>query len=255
MAGSAGRRLNKRRYIVLAFLALAAMESAAEDNYQEMLVQALRDGDTARIRGMLSNDKIYGSLINNPTGVNPLTLAYDNKCIGQFKTIVKLRPELLTMVTSRGTGEGQIPPIPPTIFKAVAENDLEATKELIRLGFPHNWSMPRDFPANILFAATSDEMRKLLISYGVDEIIEMPSRYRFEITATDDNINVRQRPNRSGKIVGKAMSGQKGIVTKFYAIRETIEDRENYWVFVKFPTFEGWTFAGYYLLLVDVNPK
>jgi hypothetical protein len=231
------------KYLLPIVLVFTSNFCFGQESYQSKYLKALNTNDTTTIEQFLKNTEEYNKYMESSFPENLLSIAYKNGCLKYFDIIAKAHPELLTMEIPVPSGGHD--PQPPTIFLAITDNDIGATKKLIELGFPLNgvWNGVVRYPYNLLSLAKTKDLKEYLLQKGVAETIEINN---WKLDSIDDSINLRDAPNKSGKIIGKISKGEKGIILKVFIYSSVIDGQNGYWIYVKFAEKEGWTFSAYY---------
>jgi hypothetical protein len=216
-----------------------------QNSFIDHYLQIIKSNDSSAFENYLiqSQSEIDQYIKNTSESSNLLTLLYRNNRMNLSTILIKNYPELLTLsIPTTSTVE------PPTIFIAVSDDNLSAVESIIRLGFPINryWFGPARYPYNLYSIAKSDNMKQLLLQYGVSTQILINN---WPIITFRDNINIYAEPNASSTVIAQVNNGLNGHISKAIATPEKLNGKNIYWLYVIFDnSISGWTQSNSYII-------
>ncbi|MCR5762703.1 MAG: SH3 domain-containing protein [Treponema sp.] len=208
--------------------------------YVIKLIAETKDPDII-VNCFKSIDKTYGIPYPRQGGLtNPIYEIINLNDAKSLNKVLEWNPELANINTFYGQFDE---PDPARI--AVEKNDIEVVRVLLSYlkdvnavkclsdkeadggGMYNNY-------CNLLSFAKSDEMKKMLIEYGVKTFIPYTSSYERNTYVNDDNVNIRESASISGNKIDKVNKGIEAEVIGIDPYYYNIDDYYGHWVKIKY---------------------
>ncbi len=168
---------------------------------------------------------------------NPISLAIQQNNFDLAKEIISVSPEL---INRRDTG-GQFSGAEPVRY-AVQTDNIELVQLMLK-NIPdinkvvcatdkEEWELCYG-KSNILTYAKSDDMKKLLINAGCKTYIPFDGSMK-ESHVIDNNVNIRDVPNLTGKKIDKLNFGTEIIVLGHDCYSYCIDGYSGHWIYIQY---------------------
>ncbi|MBR0154894.1 MAG: SH3 domain-containing protein [Treponema sp.] len=158
---------------------------------------------------------------------------YDAKIFGRTRSVFMLRDDL---------SESDDDYTAVILTNAAAQKDVKSSKEQILLLLSEAQSVARSSGISEFVEATKAKILGEDISKSPIEEFSGQGT----ITSGGANVNVRETPGTSGKLLGQIADGKTFIVTKRTAKKDRVGKEEDYWYYISTPGGEdvdGWIFG------------
>ena len=158
---------------------------------------------------------------------------YDGKVFYRVRTVYMLRDDL-------SNSEDDYNAV--ILTNAAKEKDVKTSREQIALLLSEASSVARSSGiASFVEAAKAEKLGEDISKSPIEEFSGQGT-----ITSGGANVNVRETPGTSGKLLGQIADGKTFIVTKRTAKKDRVGKEEDYWYYISTPGGEdvdGWIFG------------